>query len=136
MIALAVDSSNTRGMGHLFRSLLLVKYLKEKRIEFLYLINNDSRSKEILEQHGIDYSVVDYSDKSNWEEKIIREKQIDIWINDLFETSVPMAKNIKNTGIFLALIDDIGAGEKYADIVFIGLISFSKKQFCRASIAT
>lgn len=130
MIALAIESSNSRGMGHLFRSLLFVKYMREHGIDFVYLINNDKRSQDILIQKGIQYEIVDYDDcDSNWEKMLIHSHNIDIWINDKFETSIEMALNIKREAVYLVLIDDIGLGEKKADINFVGLIYFSKQIF-------
>lgn len=130
MIALAIESSNSRGMGHLFRSLLFVKYMRKHGIDFVYLINDDKKSRDILDQKGIQYEIVDYNDHaSNWEKVLIDSRNIDIWINDRFETSIEMAMNIKREGTCFVLIDDIGPGEKNADINFVGLISFSKQIF-------
>ena len=130
MIALAIESSNSRGMGHLFRSLLFVDYMKKNNLEFVYLINDDKKSLDVLKKKKIKYEVVDYYDHENdWEGKLIDDLKIDIWINDKFETSTEMVKKIKNKGVYFALIDDIGLGEKEADVNFIGLIYFSKKEF-------
>ena len=130
MIALGIESSNSRGMGHLFRSLLYVEYFKSHNIDFVYLINDDNKSIMVLKQKNIQYEIVNYSDESScWERTIIEKYNVNIWLNDKFETSKNFAKHIKDSGIFLALIDDIGEGEVYADIHFAGLISFSKKNF-------
>lgn len=130
MIALAIESSNSRGMGHLFRSLLFVKYMKKHDMNFIYLINNDIRSLEVLDRNEIKYKIVDYYDiDSNWEKRIIEQYGINIWINDKFETSIKMAEKIKKENVYFALIDDIGSGEKIADVNFVGLIYFSKKEF-------
>lgn len=130
MIALGIESSNSRGMGHLFRSFLYVDYLNNQKKEFIYLINDDERSIKILKERNTPYIIVDYHDtQSKWEQRIIDEFGVDIWINDKFETSEEMARNIKEKGIMFALIDDIGPGEILADIHFVGLISFTKKSF-------
>ena len=72
MIALAIESSNQRGMGHLFHSLLYVDYLKQHNVPYRYFINKDSVSEEILMSHSIQYDVVDYADVvSNWEADFI-----------------------------------------------------------------
>lgn len=130
MVALAIESSNHRGMGHLFRSLLLVKYMRNNNIPFTYLINDDQKSKEVLDKEDIPYVTVDYYDEeSNWEKDLVEKYKVDVWINDKFETSAPMAKHITDEKVYFALIDDIGPGEKYADVNFVGLIYFSKQTF-------
>ena len=130
MIALGIESSSLRGMGHLFRSLLYVKYMQKHSIEYIYLINNDKKSIAILKRNAIKFIVVDYDDKqTRWEHKIIDKYNVNIWLNDKFETSEEMALHIKEKNIYLALIDDIGDGEIHADINFVGLISFSKNNF-------
>ena len=133
MIALAIESSNSRGMGHLFRSLLIVEYLNKHDIPFIYLINDDEKSKEILRSKSIPFLIVDYKDTtSNWENNIIDNYSINIWVNDKYETSLEMSGHIKDAGAYLALIDDIGSGEKIADIIFVGLVYFSKQTyFCK-----
>ena len=130
MICLAIESSNHRGMGHLFRSFLVVEYMEEHAIDYVYLINNDEKSLGVLRERNIKYVIVDYNDEeSDWEKKIIDQYGISTWINDKFETSINMAKHIKSTGVYLALIDDIGAGEVYADVNYVGLIYFTKQRF-------
>ena len=62
MIAICIESSNSRGMGHLFRSLLYAEFLKKRNEQFIYLINNDEPSLKILSEKGIDYIIVDFSD--------------------------------------------------------------------------
>lgn len=126
MIAIAVESSNSRGMGHLFRSLVLVNHLKARGLSFCYFINDDEKSQRVLKTEKIDYQVVDYTDESNWEAELVQKYGIDIWINDKFETSEKMAKNIIASGSYLALIDDIGVGENLANVNFISLTAYTK----------
>lgn len=129
MYVICVESSNSRGMGHLFRALLYVDYLKTNHIKYLFLVNNDEKSLQILTRRGIEYLLVDFNDiQSNWEAKIIREYQVDVWINDKFDTSMEMGKHISQTGILFCMIDDIGNADIYADIHFAGMIYPTKKK--------
>ena len=124
MIALCIESSNIRGMGHLFRSILLVEYLRHKDIPFLYMINDDEMSLSILEDRNIDYITVDFDDAlSNWESKIIDNYNISIWINDKYITSEDMGLHIKGAGIKFCVLDDMGPGEQYADVFIGGMIA-------------
>ena len=130
LIALSIESSRSRGMGHLFRSFLIIDFLKKKGIEFIYLINDDPRSLRVLEERNISYIIVDYYDQDSlWEHRIIEENHVSVWLNDKFETPVWMAKHIREKGVYLALIDDIGPGEEFANVNFVSLISFSKSEF-------
>ena len=63
-IALAIEGSNTRGMGHVFRSLLYVQYLKSHNIDFVYLINDDSKTIDVLKKNtkDIDNSIIIQND--------------------------------------------------------------------------
>lgn len=128
MYIICIESSNVRGMGHLFRALLYVDYLEKKHLEYLLLINNDLNSIQILKERGIVYKVVDFEDvQSNWEAKIIKDFHVDVWINDKFETSLGMGKHISQTNVLFCMIDEIGKADKYADIHFVGMIYPTKK---------
>lgn len=128
MYVICIESSNIRGMGHLFRSLLYVEYFKQHGIDFILLINNDAPSLEVLKRNNIEYILVDFSDTiSNWEEKIIRQNHVTVWINDKFKTSLALGKHVTETGCVFCLIDDMGEAEKVADIHFAGMIYPTKK---------
>lgn len=129
MYALCIESSNNRGMGHLFRCLLYIEYLEQHGIEYLLLINYDKNSLEILKKKKINYVLVNFDDlTSNWEKKIITKYYVDVWINDKFETTWQMGKHISDTNALFCLIDDIGEGEHFADINFAGMIYPTKKE--------
>lgn len=129
-IALAIESSNTRGMGHLYRALLYIKKFKKDKVEYICLINDDPESISVLKCNEIKYLVVDYNDlDSGWEKEIINKYKIDIWINDKFETKLKMGKNIKESNVFFVMMDDIGEADIYADLFFSGTVSFSRKTF-------
>lgn len=128
MYIVCIESSNSRGMGHLFRALLYVEYLKSHNMEFMFLINNDVNSLKILDDKNIEYTIVDFEDvTSNWERNIIEQNAVDVWINDKFETSWEMGKHISDTQIFFCMIDDIGKGEVFADAHFVGMIYPTRK---------
>lgn len=130
VIVLAIESSNIRGMGHLFRSLLYVDYLKRRGMDFFLLINRDSASERILKERDVEYIVVDYSDQvTNWERDIIKKYRVTHWLNDKFETSEQMGRHISSMGIGFFVLDDMGAGERYADISFCGMLYPTKKKF-------
>ena len=122
MIALSIESSHIKGMGHFFRGLNLVNYLKYNNINFLVLINNDNEAISILQKLQIPYIVVDYNDiTSNWESSIIKKYNIKIWINDRLNTDINHSKNLKENKTKIITFDDKGSGAILADINIVAL---------------
>jgi spore coat polysaccharide biosynthesis predicted glycosyltransferase SpsG len=117
-----VESSKTRGMGHLFRSLLYASYLDSINEQYIVLINNDKSAIDILASKNISYRLVDFSDTSNWQTQLIKEYHADVWLEDKFETSIEMAMNIKKNHIPLCAIDEFGPGADLCDVHFAGMI--------------
>lgn len=136
-IVIAIESSNSRGMGHLFRALQYVEFLNRENINFILLINNDPTALSILNAKDIAYTVVDYNDlKSDWEYSIVQTKKVDIWFNDKFTTTYDMADHIKKSGAYFVCIDDVGEGAYLSDLYFAGMIyptlkrGLGKKNYC------
>lgn len=127
MIGICVEASHKRGMGHIFRALNFIKYLEERNESYIILINNDLASLNMLSDNKVPYEVVDFSDlKGNWEAAIIKKYGVNIWINDKFESSVDLCRHVKEQGVLLAVIDDVGPGANFADLHFAGML-FGKK---------
>lgn len=128
MIAVCIESSHQRGMGHLYRAITIVNYLKNAGEEAMLVMNLDRASTQILEQHKIFYVIVDYADvESNWESQLIHKYQIDVWFLDKFATSLFLAQHVKKEGILLAAIDDCGAGAELVDLHFCGMLLRNQK---------
>lgn len=122
MYVIGVESSKTRGMGHFFRSLLYASYLQSINEQFVILINQDEKPIKILRDKEIPFEVVDYSDDSDWQTPIINKFRANVWLQDKFETTVQMARNIKKNKILLCAIDEFGPGAEFCDIHFAGMI--------------
>lgn len=130
MIALGIECSNTRGMGHLFRALQYVKHLDSKGCPYILLINDDNAAIDILKKGGISFEIVNYEDLySNWEKGIIEKYHVDCWFNDKFETADQMGRHIKEENISFFVIDDVGEGERYANISFSGMLYPTKNNY-------
>lgn len=137
MYLICIESSKKRGMGHLFRALLYTSYLKKEGIPFLIVINNDSRSIEVLKKQGLPYVVADYEDETDWETAVIREYGVKVWLEDKFETTEEMAKHIAaNDNVLFCMVDEFGDSAGYADIHFGGMLYLiggtinGKKAYC------
>ena len=123
MLAICIECSHQRGMGHLFRAINLIAVLEQRNIEYLLLVNEDENALGILQKHHIVPEIVDLWDtQSDWEGRLIAEKQITVWLNDRLDTSAVTAQHVKAAGIPLFTIDDMGAGASYADGNFASLI--------------
>lgn len=138
MYLICIESSKTRGMGHLFRSLLYVSYLESINEKYVVLINYDKSAIDILASRNIPFRLIDFSDTSDWQTKLIKEYNADAWLEDKFETSIEMASNIKKNHIPLCAVDEFGAGADLCDIHFAGMIYLTghevrgKKIYCGA----
>ena len=128
MIAICTESSHQRGMGHFYRALTIRNYLKEKHEECILLINKDKVSNQILDREKIPYEIVDYQDViSNWEQKIIKMYQINIWLLDKYETQIELTSHVKQEGVLLAAIDDCGEGAALVDLHFCSMLLKNQK---------
>lgn len=123
MYGICIESSHKRGMGHLYRALNVIRYLKKMEEPYIVIINEDDVSINILDSYEIPYITVDYQDvKSNWEGKIIQNYHIDVWLLDKFETGTALCKHVKEQDIILAAIDDCGRGANYVDLHFCSML--------------
>ncbi|HCT90160.1 MAG TPA: glycosyl transferase, partial [Lachnospiraceae bacterium] len=123
MLAICIECSHQRGMGHLFRALNLISTLEEKREPWLLLVNQDETALSVLREKKITPVIVDLEDtSSDWEGKLIREREITVWLNDRLHTGIETAEHVKAAGIPLFTIDDMGMGAALADGNFASLI--------------
>lgn len=123
MLAICIECSHQRGMGHLFRAINLIRVLERNNKQYVLLVNEDSNALRILNENNIAPIIVDLWDtQSDWEGRLIAEKQITVWLNDRLDTSAVSAQHVKEAGIPLFTIDDMGAGASYADGNFASLI--------------
>jgi len=122
MFAVCIESSHKKGMGHLFRMLNLINYLKNVKVQFTIFINNDFSSSEILKNNNLDYTIVKLEDyHSNWEGRLIKQFGVKYWINDRLNTSLEHANNIKKHNVKLITFDDAGSSSLKNDINICGL---------------
>ena len=117
MLALCVESSHFRGMGHLYRALSLADFLRKNGHGLRFLINDDATARAVLAQRGYDAVTVDLTDShSNWEGRLITELGLTLWINDRLDTSEAHARHVKESGLPLVTFDDRGDGAALADL--------------------
>lgn len=123
MIAICIESSHQRGMGHFFRALNMLVYFRDVKEQAVLLINNDEPAIQILNDKQVRYEIIDFADvTSNWEKDIIQKYQVDVWLLDKFETRIELAEHVKSEGVILAAIDDRGAGSELVDLHFCAML--------------
>lgn len=122
MFAICIEASHSKGMGHLFRMLNFTEYLKIQNEDFIFLINDNEKTKNILHEKNINFEVVNLCDyDSNWESAFIKKYHINYWINDRLETDINHAQNILKNSCKLITFDDLGSGARLSDINVCGL---------------
>jgi spore coat polysaccharide biosynthesis predicted glycosyltransferase SpsG len=117
MIALCVESSHARGMGHLFRSCVLADALVAAGHGVKVFVNDHAPTATLLRQRGIPFDVVPLDDAElDWERAAIARDRIGIWIYDRHRTDIRAAMRIRGMGIPLVTFDDRGSGASVADL--------------------
>lgn len=122
MFAICLEASHAKGMGHLFRMLNFKDYLDTKNEKFIFLINDNDKTKEILEERNIKFEIVNLEEyESKWENALIDKYNLKYWINDRLNTDEKHSKNIVSKGIKLITFDDLGRGAVFSDLNICGL---------------
>lgn len=126
MLAICIECSHQRGMGHLFRALNLIRALEERGktegADYILLVNEDQTAEKILREQGITPRLVDLTERSaDWEGALIRKAGITVWLNDRLDTTAESAAHVKAAGCRLFTIDDRGEGAALADGNFASL---------------
>jgi spore coat polysaccharide biosynthesis predicted glycosyltransferase SpsG len=123
MIAICIEASHARGLGHLYKALNLAALLREKNHPFVILLNQDPKAARILEKHQLNFHTVSLSDiHSNWEAEQIGRLGISLWLNDRLDTQIEHSRHVKDQGVRLVTVDDRGAGAELADLHFAPLL--------------
>jgi spore coat polysaccharide biosynthesis predicted glycosyltransferase SpsG len=120
MIIICIESSHSRGMGHLYRMCYLAAEMRRNSRDFLFVLNQDTPSLELLKKYDYPYRVVDL-ETENWQAEVLRSEKIDLWIDDRLATSVQHSAILRNQKIPIVTFDNSGAGAELADISIYGM---------------
>src|SRR5437879_5812634 len=89
MIALCVESSHARGMGHFFRSCVLADALVAAGHAVKFYVNDHPPTATLLRQRGIPFDIAPLDDAGqDWERAAIARDGIGIWIYDCHRTDI------------------------------------------------
>ena len=131
MIGFCVDANSNIGMGHLMRCLCIANELKERNIEFFFIISDDSDSY-ILDQHSYLYFRMTRHGKKGWDsseiDACILKNGCDCLLVDTYRITEKDILTIKEH-VKVAYIDDLYLFDCPADIVINHNIEASLEQY-------
>jgi UDP-2,4-diacetamido-2,4,6-trideoxy-beta-L-altropyranose hydrolase len=133
------DSPVKRGMGHITRCLAIANALRKNRnVEILFITR--SYSEGLNKVLDASYSVKEIpmniylEDEINLVINFLREFKPHLVVVDMLDTNPDFMKKVKEVGVILLSIDDLGPGKNYSDILIYNLVkkpkSYSLKQKC------
>lgn len=106
------------GTGHVRRCLLLADKLKEdEEFEIAFLMENGSEEIKRVSEMG--YKVYTMDTKRNLLEQTIeaiKDFAPEILVSDILNSEEGYVKGVKDAGVIVIVLDDIGPGQKCADI--------------------
>jgi spore coat polysaccharide biosynthesis predicted glycosyltransferase SpsG len=117
VLAICIESSHARGLGHLFRALNLADALGQRGHAVCFIMNDDAVSAGILKARGRTPLTVDLADTtSGWEAALAAEHDFSMWVDDRLDTAHEHAAQVKAIGLPLVTFDDLGGGAALADL--------------------
>lgn len=135
MIAICVESSHARGMGHLFRMSYLADEMHKRSWDFTFVINQDKAALEILASRNFPAVVVDYNTQ-NWLSDFLETRKIELWIDDRLQTDLYHSMLLKEHGIPIITFDNSGDGATLADLSIYGMAHGGKESLKGKTILT
>jgi spore coat polysaccharide biosynthesis predicted glycosyltransferase SpsG len=122
VLALCVEASHQRGMGHLFRALALAQALEARGAVVRFYVNDDANAARILQERGKAWRAVPLLElKHAWEADLVRSDAVRVWVNDRLDTDARHATRVLAAGARLASFDDRGSGAALVDLNIVAL---------------
>ncbi len=122
MLAICVESSHARGMGHVFRALNLAARLREDGRQLMFFLNEHQPAMHLIAEHGFPFEIVPLLGCVGWERDVITRHGVKLWVNDRLNTSQAHASIVKSCGIPLVTFDDRGDGARFSDLNIAALV--------------
>lgn len=101
------------GMGHVFRSMEIIKQMKD-HICMAVISKKSVLALDVLNQNNIPFKIADNDEEFF---NIIIKLECDIVVNDILNTKKEYVKKLKALGCRVINLEDEGSGSGYADIV-------------------
>lgn len=124
MFVFCIESSHSRGMGHLYRSLTLAEELRRRGRDIHFLVNAHETTLKILKSRGFEFTIYDLgAPGGSWESAFFKTaKPPEVWVDDRLDTTFAHAAAVVSAGARLVTFDDRGAGAELADINISALV--------------
>lgn len=135
MLALCIEASHARGMGHLYRALALNAALRQAGADSEIFLNNWEPALDILRTREAPFQIVPL-DESDWDAEIVRRRNVHVWVDDRLDTTAAHAQRVRAAGARLATFDDHGPGAEFADIQVAALSSGNGQPPAGAKVLT
>lgn len=114
-IFIRVDGSKDMGFGHLYRSLALAQNLTAHEVFFVTKENGEYEiGREFLSNHHFSLLTINHQQDLF---ELINQYNPQIVINDILDTEEHYIKQLKKRELFVVNFEDLGAGNRLADIV-------------------
>lgn len=138
-ILIRADGSHKKGMGHIYRQILLAKEFRKFTKEIIFLTKNYKVAKKLLTKSKFKIKTLP-KNISEKEEIIYFSKLVDTFspdtiIVDVLKTKKEYMLSIKRDNNLLITFDNAGYGAYYADVVFNVLYQNFKRKKPRESKA-
>lgn len=114
-IFIRVDGSKEMGFGHLYRALALAQNLTAHEVFFITKANGEYQiGRDFLSDHH--YPLLKIQSQNDFL-KLIEEYNPQIVINDILDTEEEYINQLKERGLFVVNFEDLGSGNRFADVV-------------------
>ena len=122
-ILIRVDGNNKIGLGHIYNMLTILNHFRND--DLLIVMNSQKNmGSDKFKEH---LNKLKFFSNQNQLSNIIKQYQPDIIFNDILDTSVKYMKFLKQFTNFIVNFEDLGSGNKHANLVF-NPIYYSKKK--------
>jgi spore coat polysaccharide biosynthesis predicted glycosyltransferase SpsG/CMP-N-acetylneuraminic acid synthetase len=114
-ICIRVDGGRELGFGHLYRALAIAQNVNSHDVSFVVRSDHEfKKGKDFLQPHN--YQITEVQSNEHFLE-IISGIDPDLVINDILDTETDYMRSLKDAGIFVVNFEDLGEGNRLADIV-------------------
>lgn len=122
MIGICIESSHKRGMGHLFRAIVIYEYFTGIGEKAIIIANNDKKTKDELKKRSIVFVTVEDAEDYKAVGDILLRYKVELVIIDKFKSSYDYVEYLNQNNLFISGIDDYGNGAELFDLHFCPLL--------------